>query len=238
MSQTFFNFKQFSINQDKCAMKVGTDSILLGAWANFSNSKKVLDIGTGTGILALMAAQKSNAEITAIEIDKIAAIQAHENISNSIFRNRINVINTSIQAFLESDLKFDHIISNPPFFQNSLTTNIPSRTQARHNLLLNPVEIINATINLITSNGKLSVIWPIESGIKFICQAKLQNLNCLRLTYIKPNNQKKPHRLLLEFGFESTNTIEDTIIIENNIRHHYTDEYKKLTEDFYLYFKY
>lgn len=236
MPNSWFRFKQFTINQDKCAMKVGTDSILLGAWANIKNRKNILDIGTGTGILSLMAAQRCDAKIIGIEIDKYAVLQAKENINNSPWKNKINIIHTSLQDFNPPVEKFDMIISNPPFFQDSLKSPEKSRTHARHNETLKPGEIINFTLKHLSEKGLLAIIWPVEQGNKFIHMASEKNLFCQRITYVKPNPSKLPHRSVMELGLNNTNLLTNEIIIENGTRHHYTKEYKKLTEDYYLNF--
>ena len=238
MPNSWFQFKQFKVEQEKCAMKIGTDSILLGAWVNCYNYTNALDIGTGTGILALMTAQKCNAEINAIDIDEQSIIQAQENINNSNWNNRIKLFNTSLQEFNYPTEKFDFIILNPPFFQNSLKTPIESRTIARHTDTLNHLDILTFCKKQLSINGKLAIIYPIEQGNNFIKLLAENGLFCNRLCKVKPNPIKPPHRLLMEFSFQKQNTIESEITIETGVRHHYTDEYKELTKDFYMKFKY
>ena len=129
MPNDYFKFKQFTIHQDKCAMKVGTDGVLLGAWAECANAKGILDIGTGTGLIALMIAQRSNAKIDAVEIDETASKQAKENIKKSLWNDRIEILNISFQDFSKStNEKYDLIVSNPPYFQNSLYAPDEKRT--------------------------------------------------------------------------------------------------------------
>lgn len=219
-------------------MKVGTDSVLLGAWANCSNCKNVLDVGTGTGILSLMIAQRCNAYITGIEIDKDAFSQAKENIENSPWKERMHIVHSSLQEFISSIEKYDLVISNPPFFQDSLKAPEKPRTQARHNETLNPEEIINYTIKHLSVKGRLAIIWPVEQGEKFTELAFEKNLFCQRITFVKPNPTKPPHRLLMEFGWKNTKLLSNEITIETGTRHHYTEEYKNMTKDFYLHFKY
>lgn len=134
MSESSFQFKEFTVFHDKCAMKVGTDGVLLGAWTECDNCKDMLDIGTGCGLIALMLAQKSAAFIDAIEIDNTAAIQAADNFKNSKWSNRLTIIHKSLQVHANStSKKYDLIVSNPPFFENSLKTPLASRNIARHN---------------------------------------------------------------------------------------------------------
>jgi tRNA1Val (adenine37-N6)-methyltransferase len=238
MPNSWFQFKQFTIKQDKCAMKVGTDSILLGAWASFNEAKNILDIGTGTGILSLMLAQRCNANITGIDIDHESIQQAIENINNSSWKNRIHLCHSSLQEYTPSVEKFDMIISNPPFFQNSLKTPDEQRTNARHNHSLNPEDIIQFAKKWLSSKGHLSIIWPVEQGEEFIKNASDHQIYCNRVTKIKPNSIKPCHRLLLEFSFQNKSLEESELVIENGTRHNYTEEYKDLTKDYYLHFKY
>lgn len=238
MPNTWFQFKQFTVKQDKCAMKIGTDAIILGAWTNCSDSKSILDIGTGTGVIALIMAQKSEANVYAIDIEEQAIIQAKENIQNSPWRNRIHAYCTSIQNFKSPIEKFDLIVINPPYFQNSLQTPEKVRTYARHNITLTPKDIIETSKMLLSKNGRLSIIWPFEQGEYFIEMALSTNLFCQRKLFIKPNPSKTFHRIILEFGFEKTIQISEELIIETGTRHHYTEAYKELTKDFYLEFKY
>jgi len=238
MSNSWFHFKEFTINQDKCAMKVGTDSILLGAWANCHEANNVLDIGTGTGILSLMLAQRCKATITGIDIAQESIQQAIENINNSPWKNRIQLFHSSLREFTPAIEKFDMIISNPPFFQNSLKAPDQQRTYARHNETIHPDDIIIAAKKWLSQQGHISIIWPIEQGEEFIKTASENQLFCNRITKIKPHPGKPFHRLLLEFSFQNKSLEESELTLENGIRHHYTEEYKNLTKDFYIHFKY
>ena len=238
MPNSWFQFKQVTIHQDKCAMKIGTDSILLGAWADTENTSSILDIGAGTGILSITLAQKTtNTNITGIEIDEDSVLQAQQNVINSPWSDRIKIIKCSLQEFKSVSGKFDLIISNPPFFQNSLNTPDINRTKARHNITLTQEELALATINNLSASGRLIVIWPIIEGEIFIELIKNMGLFVNKLTYVKPNADKPSHRLLIEFSFQNKNIKESEIVIEGNIRHQYTDEYKNLTKDFYLNFR-
>ena len=233
MPNQWFRFKQFTIYQDRCAMKVGTDSILLGAWANCNNSETILDIGTGTGILSLMMAQRCQAFITGIEIEEESYKQATENIIASPWRERIKIIHQSVQDYSQRN-KFDLIISNPPFFQNSLNAPDMSRTFARHNLTINFEDLINAARRLLNNNGIISLIWPIAEGERFISLAEQNKIYCHRKAFVKPNPEKSPHRILIELGFKKSETIIEEIVIENGKRHSYSEEYIALTNQFYL----
>jgi len=237
MPNDYFKFKQFTVFQDKCAMKVGTDGVLLGAWANCINAKTVLDIGTGTGLIALMIAQRCNAKIDAVEIDEHAVIQASENVANSLWNDRINVIHQSFQDFINhSERKYSLIVSNPPYFQNSMVAPDHKRANARHNSELQLDEIIAGATRLLTDDGILSVILPYIEGTLFIVKASQKGLYCNRQTKVLPKPGREPKRLLLEFMKTKKPLVEQEIIIELNKRHSYSDAYKNLTKDFYLSF--
>ncbi|MFC2096527.1 tRNA1(Val) (adenine(37)-N6)-methyltransferase [Bacteroidota bacterium] len=237
MPNDYFKFKQFTISQDKCAMKVGTDGVLLGAWANWANAENVLDIGAGTGLIALMIAQRSNAHIDAIEIDEEACKQAKENVKNSPWNNSINIINQSFQEFSESvNKKYDLIISNPPYFQDSLFAPDKKRTDARHNSNLKLEDLIQGSENLLNDNGIISIILPYLEGNMFILKASEMGLYCIRQTNVLPKPNREPKRLLLEFRKEKMPLVEQELIIELNKRHEYSEAYRNLTKDFYLAF--
>ncbi|MFC2104930.1 tRNA1(Val) (adenine(37)-N6)-methyltransferase [Bacteroidota bacterium] len=237
MPNDYFKFKQFTIYQDKCAMKVGTDGVLLGAWTSYEKTNEILDIGTGTGLIALMLAQRSNANIDALEIDHSACEQAKENVINSPWQGRIKIINNSIQDYTKSSTKkYDLIVSNPPYFQNSLFAPDEKRTDARHNSNLEFEDIIIGAINLLKDKGRLTLILPYLEGNMFILKAVDYGLYCVRQTKVLPKPNREPKRLLLEFMKIKKPLVEQEIIIELNKRHEYSEAYKNLTKDFYLAF--
>lgn len=230
-----FKFKQFSIKQDKTAMKVGTDGVLIGAWANCSNAQKILDIGSGTGLISIMLAQRNeNAEITGIEIEKDAFWQSLENVEASPWSDRIEIKHKSLQAFAEkTNKKFDLIISNPPFFENSEKAAGVKRNLARHTDSLPFKTLVQLSKKLLRSEGILSVIVPINKKKEFELFANLSDLFLKRETVVKPNITKTPKRVLLEFTSYIGNSEANFLIIEIE-RHIYTQEYINLTKDFYL----
>lgn len=237
MPNDYFKFKKFTVDQDQTAMKVGTDGVLLGAWANVEGAMKILDVGTGTGLIALMLAQRSGAIIDAIEIDKNACMQAQENVNHSPWANRIRIIHQSFQDFSKSTSeKYDLIVSNPPYFQNSLAAPEENRTKARHNRSLELVDIINGTLKCLTELGTLSLILPYVEGNLFIAKAAEKGLFCVRQTNVLPKPKRKPKRLLLEFQRIKKHFIQDHLVVELNKRHEYSEAYKNLTRDFYLAF--
>lgn len=238
MSNQVFAFKQFTLKQDKCAMKVGTDAVLLGAWANTEQATSILDIGTGTGIIALMLAQKSKASIDAIDIDQNAFIQAQENISISNWADRIKAYHISLQHFmLTANKKYDLIISNPPYFADCSKALDQERTTARHTDLLTFEELLDGVLELLENHGKFNVILPCKEGILFRDMAETKKLFLSKLTRIRTKADKTTEkRFLMEFEFQRNTFSENTITIEQDSRHHYTNEYKELTKDYYLAF--
>lgn len=237
MSNQSFVFKQFRINQDKCAMKVGTDAVLLGSWVNASNSKTILDIGTGTGIIALMLAQKSGARIDAIDIDNSAFEQALENIKNCNWKDRITAHHISLQQFAsDSPVKYDLIVSNPPYFVDSSKAIEESRTNARHTDQLAYHDLLDGVLKLLNPTGKFYVILPTKEGESFWELAEENKFYLTKLTRVITRADKPEKRLLMRFEFIRRTFSENSIIIEKDERHSYTDEYKELTKDYYLAF--
>lgn len=233
----WFQFKQFKIIQENAAMKVGTDALLLGAWADMSETKNILDVGTGTGIIALMVAQRSGAKITAIEIEKNAACEAEKNVMNSPWSGRISVKNISFQEFAkQSQDKYDCIVSNPPFFSNNIKSANSNLALARHNDSLSLSDLADGAAKLLSKNGKLSLILPVESALKFKKLAAEKNLFLIRLTTVSPNLKNKPHRHLLEFSKNQSQLKSSVLNIRTEKNLDYTIEYKNLTRDFYLKF--
>ncbi len=237
MSSQEFVFKQFKIHQDKCAMKVGTDAVLLGAWVNASTAKTILDIGTGTGIISLMLAQKSDAIIDAIDIDTNAYMQAMENITDCKWKNRIHVHHISIQQYtLDCKHKYDLIVSNPPYFVDSSKSSEEARSKARHTDQLPFADLLNGVLNLLDPLGSFYVILPTKESQLFREMAEAQNLFVTKLTRVITRTDKPEKRLLMKFEFCQKLLEEDSITIEKDERHSYTDQYKELTKDYYIAF--
>ncbi len=240
-----FKFKQFTIHQDKCAMKVGTDGVLLGAWTSLkNNSNSILDIGTGTGLITLQLAQRSDAlTIDAIEIDDNAFEQAVENFENSNWGDRLFCYHASLDEFTsEIDEKYDLIVSNPPFYTPTLSSTSltkgeeiisEARKKARFYDSLPFENLIDSVIKLLSKNGTFSVIIPFKEEENFIALAEKNNLFPTRICNVKGNQSTKSKRSLLEFSFQKNNIEHTTLIIEIE-RHKYTKEYQNLVKDFYL----
>jgi tRNA1Val (adenine37-N6)-methyltransferase len=235
MPNNYFNFKQFSVCQEKSAFKVGTDGVLLGAIADISKSESILDIGTGTGLISLMLAQRSPSLITAIEPDNESYFQALENIKSSPWAERIKVNNTDLQNFFTETLKFDLIVSNPPYFSDSLKNPDPRKSAARHNNSLPTYELLKGVVRLMKDSGKFQVIMPYIEGNIFIAEANNYGLYCNGILKIRPLPGAEIRRLILTFETTKKNHIEKFLTIEHG-RHEYTDDYVNLTREFYLKF--
>lgn len=233
----YFQFKQFKILQEKSAMKVNTDGVLLGAWVNVEFAQSVVDVGTGTGVIALMLAQRSSAAITAIEIEKNAAQEADLNIQNSKWSNRISVHPVSFQEFAKTTKNaFDLVVSNPPFFSNGVKNQCQNKSLARHNDSLPFSSFIEGSVQILTPKGKLAVILPANQSRQFTEIANANGLYLNRLTEIKPSPLKEANRYLMEFSGNQTTTIKDELTIYSDNGADYTEQYKNLTQDFYLNF--
>jgi len=235
---SYFQFKQFRIVQERSAMKVGMDGVLLGAWADVSGAEHILDIGTGTGLIALMLAQKNtSAQVDAIEIDRDACEEAIFNVRQSNWKERIHVFCKSFQEFeAETKAKYDLIVSNPPFFSNGVKAPEETRAQARHADALPLDELVSGAANLIQENGRIALILPAEHLQEVENLAKISGLFLSRLCRVKPNPIKPDFRILVELSKKQSTLQEENLMIEFETHHDYTPEYKELTKDFYLKF--
>ena len=229
-----FRFKQFTVHHDRCAMKVGTDAVLLGAWTRVAGAKMILDIGTGSGILSLMLAQRthSSTRIDAVEIEQSDFLQATENARNSPWPEKINVHHTSIQSY-QTETQFDLIICNPPFFVNGLLPPSPSRKKARHAGSLSNRELLVAVKRLLSRAGTFSVILPTAEGVQFQYVAEEFGLYASRLLAFFPRKQNPQERCLMEFTFKQRSTLTEKLILHEQ-GNQWSKEYKILTRDFYL----
>ncbi|MBO7316714.1 MAG: methyltransferase [Paludibacteraceae bacterium] len=232
-----FRFKQFVVRQQQCAMKVGTDGVLLGSWCRVPVEGRVLDVGTGTGLLALMVAQRSlKVDITALEIDREASLQAMENCQKSPWRERIKVLHTSLQEFGEMSAdRFDMVVCNPPYFDRSLRCPDKKRTTARHSETLSFDDLLHFSAVLLKKEGSLSVVLPEKESEVFKDKAVDKGLFLCRQMNVLPTPKKDVKRRLMEFSFEKKELEARNLVIETE-RHIYTEEYKNLTQDFYLNF--
>lgn len=230
-----FTFKQFHIDHSRCAMKVGTDGTLLGAWVRLANTThSILDIGTGSGLIAIMAAQRSaKAYITAIDIDADCVAQARLNAEASPWGNRISVQQTSLQEFATEE-RFDVIVSNPPYFIDSLTSPDAGRTTARHTATLPFEELVSGVKRLLTPDGHFSLILPTVEAERFISAAR-GILFLSRRCDVFPKPSAAVKRVMMEFSLSpQLPPLSEQLTIESDTHHDYTEEYRALTQDFYL----
>lgn len=237
MSDPYFQFKQFSVRHDKCAMKVGTDGVLLGAWAGPPAQGKILDVGTGCGLIALMLAQRCNLQIHGIEIDLQAAEQARENIARSTWKNQITIHHASFEQFTHSTgYTYHMIITNPPYFVNSLAAPGLKRTNARHQTELRIETLFSGVHQLLHPDGKFYIIYPSDKEKDLMLHGSVHDLYPHDINYIQPAPALPPKRIIVAFGRKKITPNTSYIAIETGTRHNYTKEYKKLTKDYYLAF--
>lgn len=238
-----FQFKQFSVNQNRCAMKIGTDAVLLGAWTSLNaNPFSILDIGAGTGVLALMMAQRSTAElIDAIEIDDGAYEQCVDNFEQSPWADRLFCYHAALDEFVEDfsddesgmDDSYDLIISNPPFYTDTFKSDNDQRDLARFTDAMPFRDLIESVSKLLSQQGVFSVVIPFSEETDFIVLASKEHLYPQRILRVKGTPESELKRSLIEFSFQKTQIEPKELIIET-VRHHYTDDYIALTKDFYL----
>lgn len=229
-----FSFKQFNIEDNGCAMKVGTDGVLLGAWTNIRDVKHILDVGTGSGLIALMLAQRTSNEviIDAIEIDEACAHQASFNIAQSPWASKVLMHTTSLQQF-ETLPCYDLIVCNPPYFNNSFAPPQSARAVARHANTLSHAELASHTKRLLSPTGKLSVILPFAEGKQFMSFASMLGFVCSRQCAVHSRPNKPQERWLLEFSLEYQPLKAEQLILHSS-NDEWSDDYKNLTQQFYL----
>ena len=231
-----FQFKQFIIHQNKTAMKVGTDGVLLGSWAKISaKAERILDIGTGTGLIALMMAQRSVAKVVdAVELNEAAYQQAAENFKGSNWSERLFCYHSSFQEF-SNEMKgnYDLIVSNPPFHISTHKTVLEDRGMARHSYRLPFSELLLGVAKLLNKKGSCAFIIPFSAQNNFITLAEKNGLFPFQITHVKGNNESPIKRSLLQFSFVKNEILKKELVIENS-RHIYTKDYIELVKDFYL----
>ena len=231
MSSPSFRFRQFEVFHDRCAMKVGTDGVLLGAWVQPGNARRILDVGAGSGLVALILAQHSMAEVVGVEFDAAAAKQAAENVRNAPWPERIHIVHADFRTYTEES--FDLIVSNPPYFQKALQAPAAMRNQARHDVTLSYQELIVKAEALLSAEGRFAVVLPIDAAHEFedLCwESRLYLSRCCEVATIEG---QAPKRILLEFSRLRCETERTTLAlaVKGNAR---TDAYSALTSDLYL----
>ena len=219
-------------------MKIGTDGILIGAWVNVSNKFKALDIGSGTGIISIMLCQRNlNLEMDSIELSPSAIKDAKINIENCDWSDRIKLFHQDLKDF-HPDSNYDLIVSNPPYFKKSLQPSNSERSKARHQNDLKLEDILKFSNQNLTKDGSLNIILPFEQKKEAIEFAKKHGLNAIRECAVYPKPNKAPHRILIEFSRnENKQMIKESLVIEEAGRHNYSEDYKKLTREFYTIFE-
>lgn len=233
MSQPF-RFKQFSVNDDRCGHKVGTDSIVLGCWATANSAAQILDIGTGCGLLALMLAQRfPNAQVTAVEIDKQACGQAEQNLRQSPFADRLDTVNVDVRRFRPS-ASFDLIVCNPPYFASSLQPDDDARAAARHDNQLTFSELTEVVVRLLNQRGQFCAVLPFRRASEFMDTATDRGLSLTRRCNVSPTPESEPKRSLLSFGRQEPETVEFSELLVEESRHQYAAGYVELAKEFLL----
>lgn len=232
-TKDIFRFKQFSVKHDRCAHKVGTDGVLLGAWADVSHAHRILDVGTGSGVIALMMAQRSSSQthIDAIDISVEDCWQARENIAESPWPHKISVEHRALQLY-QSD-PYDLIVSNPPFFIDSAKPPAEERTRARHTESLPPEELLTHARRLLSPKGKLCIILPVTEGQSLISLAESFGYHCTRLCEFRARDTKPVERLLFQLQLNDQEIKKESLILYE-YDEAWTTDYKNLTRDFYL----
>lgn len=229
-----FRFKRFTIEQDRTAMKVGTDGVLLGAWVSLSgDERRILDVGTGTGVIALMLAQRSEAVVDGVEIDVASAEQARENVDASPWSDRVTIYNSDIQSY--SGERCDLIVSNPPYFVDSQLSPSAQRTTARHTTDLSFRELSEAVERLLTHDGRFALILPVVE-MQIFERELSDRLFLVRCCEVHSVAGAPVKRIMCEFSPTYAVPINETLTIEEGEHLQYTDEYRALTRDFYLKF--
>ncbi len=233
---TFFQMKKFRVYHHLSSMKVGTDALLLACLSPIEDSQNILEVGCGSGIISLALAQLSKAKIQAIDIHQDSVTQANYNFSISPWAIRLNATTISLQDYISKNTeKFDHIVSNPPFFENSMKSQSKERNLARHTDTLSFREMLVAAKKLLKNNGLLSLVLPDVAAEQFILLAKEFDFFLTQKVLIYPKKSKKVNRMILSFGdIEKEIQIKELVIREEN--NEYTQEYREVTKDFYLAF--
>lgn len=232
MPNDYFQFKQFTIYQDHCAMKVGTDSTLIGALSDIENASTILDVGSGTGIVELMLAQRSMADITGIELDELAARQAVENVSATAWKDRIKIIRGDFNQY-HFEQKFDCIVSNPPFFKEDLRCPDNRRNMARHTDSLSFDELLKGVSNLLNSRGKFSVIIPTTAVNDFIDTSLIYGLYPKVILTVYPKLDKPSKRTILILTDHKGDTSTTSLVVHRSDGS-YSDDFREIMKDYYL----
>lgn len=242
-------FQRFTVKDEKCAMKIGTDGVLLGAWASLQSSEKALnivDVGSGSGVVALMLAQRFIAsKVTAVELEPHAVEQARENFENSPFDSRMECVEASFQNWAaESDNQssFDLVVSNPPFFNGKPKSPFHARNLARHDDYLNISDLFEGAEKVLRAKGVFGLVWPVEREADLMAAAKMRKFHVIRKCLIRPTPQHNPVRFLVEFKQDISGNLEVPSLILTDIvletgegeGRHFTSQHNELMKAFFL----
>lgn len=231
-----FHFKKFSLEQTEAPFKVGTDSLILGSWVKVNGDETVLDIGTGTGVLALMVAQRlPDGHVLAIEPERDAFLIAEQNFINAEFKNRLVLVNEPLQKIVTSS-KFDMIISNPPYFIDSTKKSHPSASRARHTVALTFSEIIEFSFNHLTEHGKLNIILPVNEAVVFEKEALKRGFFKSKELLISSFEDSTVKRKCTEFALEKVKVEEEHLHIRDRKDKSYSEDYRALTKEYHTHF--
>ncbi|MGL4333154.1 MAG: tRNA1(Val) (adenine(37)-N6)-methyltransferase [Bacteroidales bacterium] len=234
MASDFFEFKQFKVYHNQCGMKVGTDAVLIGSWCSTYNINSVLDIGTGSGIISLMIAQRCNAKVKAIDIDNHAVMQAESNFSISPWYDRMSVFHADFSDYAaQTKEKYDLIVSNPPYFTNGILANCKKRSTARHTNSLNYQQLFEGVVQILNDKGRFALILPVDAETEIEELARLNHLYMVRKCNVFPKPDGVIKRLMWEFSKEKVICSNENLVVELD-RHIYSPDYIRLTKDFYL----
>ena len=238
MPNCIFQFKEFAVWSHIGGFKVGTDAVLMGAWTGISDNQSVLDVGTGTGVISLMIAQRANTSLTAVELDRNAATQAKFNFQRSKF-GRLTVVNSSVQDFSATTTKqFDHIVCNPPFFQFSSKPNSETLQKAKHTDTLCPSDVLKSSSKMISESGKVSIVIPYKDEQEWLSIGNSMEFYPTRKLLLRPAPEFDIKRVLVEFGRVDASCEVNEIIVEEGERNNrsYTTEFQKMMKDYFIRF--
>lgn len=235
MASSYFDFKRFRVYHDRCAQKVGTDGVVLGAWVDVHNARRVLDIGTGSGLIALMIAQRvPKASVVGVDIEQSAVEQARENVASSPFAKQIEIVCSDVRDFSEQEHgRFDHIICNPPFYTEDTLPPDDSRALARNAALLPFEELVRSASRLVSKSGYFSVMLPMSCRDSFTVLCEVHSLHLVRECTVQTVARKVPKRILITYSTQRVESVvkESIILQEGNEK---SEAYKSLARDFYL----
>ncbi|MBX2814626.1 MAG: methyltransferase [Saprospiraceae bacterium] len=230
-----FQFKQFKVVDRASTMKIGIDAVLLGAWADHANPQRILDIGTGCGVVMLMLAQRfADAQVLGVEIDANAAEEAKQNALTTPWHDRLKILQRSIQEYaLQEDEKYDLVVCNPPFFSGGTLSRNMRKNDVRHTVKLSHQDLLRAARSMLHKTGIFSVVLPLLEGLRFAELARTYGMHLVRKTSISAHASEKPNRVLLSFAIQSQPTEEDQLVIYDG-EERWSNEFWHLTKDFYI----